>query len=1715
MNVFEFRQKIVADYERFTRSFCYIQAKDISDFANQEYVDGKFWPDPLIQLNPNFVSDCTVEDLVRRGSLHPLCGDIFRIGKSEKHPGRSLPLYKHQEEALIPAQSGKSYVVSTGTGSGKSLTYFIPIIDAILKSREMRPSNKISAVVVYPMNALCNSQMEELEKYLLHGFPPKKEPVTFKRYTGQERGEERRNIAENPPDILLTNFMMLEYLMLHHEQEDLAIIHALDGLRFLVLDELHTYRGRQGADVAMLVRRVRERFNPNLQMIGTSATMASEGSSKKKKEDVSEVASRLFGVPVSSDHVISETLKPRTVLSGPLDVDALRSFIKSADPESMDYKEMLLSPLARWIEETMGLSRENSEGGWVRAKPMSSKSAAHRLSQDIGESIETCQKVLKSFLLRSFSVLDPDGRPLFAFRLHQFLSGAGTVFTTLEPENKRHLTLEGQQFVPGEDRSRALFGVVFCRSCGQEYLPIKMIASGKVIQEIRPREFGEKAGDGEETTIGYFMPDPNSCWDPEPPQEAFPAHWLDPSGTVKSSFRDKVPQRVSVDRLGKICHEAEAGVSGWILPGSFRFCLNRSKCEASFEGNAKEYSKLSTLSSEGRSSATSILVLSSLRYMREEADLPPQAKKILAFTDNRQDAALQAGHFNDLIQVLLIRAGLLGALQSSPTQSLWEEHLPSGVFPVLGLDPSDFMVNPQAQHLARQEAERTMREVLGYRLMADLRRGWKINNPNLEQLELISLEIRSLKECCQDETLWQGTHAILENLPSEQRLEFAKKVLERMRRELCIKSVLLDPIYQDQIRSRSFHHLKDPWGISTEERLTSSRYMKLGTREDSNYFYFSVRSQAGRELRRKYGGGTSQDQFMSVLEGLMRGLAQAGVIVQEGVDQGVGYRINGMALEWKMDANPSGSYNTFFHDLYLNIATILSSKKRTFHGIEGREHTAQVNHEDREVREERFREGVLPVLFCSPTMELGVDIAQLNAVYLRNVPPTPANYAQRSGRSGRSGQPSIVITYCSIQSPHDQYFFRNSEKMVAGVVTPPLLDLSNEELILNHLHSVWLTESGQRLEPTILSNLDGNHPDLPLRADLRVSMERDGVFRETMKRSEWILKTLQEDLTFEKAPWFSPDWLERVVRAAFSAFDRSFERWRTLFKATKSQMDRSHAIMTNSAASQRERDMARDRYNEANNQMELLRAGSDILNSDFYSYRYLANQSFLPGYNFPRLPLLAYIPGKREGTGRNTFLSRPRFLALSEFGPNSLIYHEGSHYRVNKVILGFRDNEGSAQSSTLSMMKARLCPMCGYGHFSEESTLDHCAACGAPLSSGRLLTNLYRIENVSTRRQERITSDEEERQRQGYELITTYHYSGSHGLPDTLGEVKDEAESLLSLRFGHSATVSRLNLGRKKRKTSTVWGFMIDRRSGQWGKDSDEVSPDESSNEEEVSSEFIRIVPYVDDRKNILNVIPQSGFLKEFGESRITTLMYALKRGIESFFQLEEVELASEPLPSGSDRRQILFYESAEGGAGVLQRVITDTKALQNVARAALDVIHCHPDGIDKEDDLSQECEAGCYRCLLSYYNQTDHPLIDRKDPEVINLLLRLSGATLEIGTQGRTSESQWDELCRMAESSLEKAWLVALKENGFFLPDKAQLYFEEFKTRADFYYERTQSVIYVDGPHHESPHRMMADNVLTQILENAGFTVIRFPKERDVWEGIFKKFPDVFGPGR
>jgi ATP-dependent helicase YprA (DUF1998 family) len=136
------------------------------------------------------------------------------------------------------------------------------------------PGKGIRAIVVYPTSALANSQAGELEKFICRGYPEGNRPVAFKRYTGQENDEENQAIIAHPPDILLTNYVMLELILTRPQEQPL--IRSAQGPRYLVPDELHTYRARQGADVALLVRRTRDTLNaPELQCIGTSATSRS------------------------------------------------------------------------------------------------------------------------------------------------------------------------------------------------------------------------------------------------------------------------------------------------------------------------------------------------------------------------------------------------------------------------------------------------------------------------------------------------------------------------------------------------------------------------------------------------------------------------------------------------------------------------------------------------------------------------------------------------------------------------------------------------------------------------------------------------------------------------------------------------------------------------------------------------------------------------------------------------------------------------------------------------------------------------------------------------------------------------------------------------------------------------------------------------------------------------------------------------------------------------------------------------------------------------------------------------------------------------------------------------------------------------------------------------------------------------------------------------
>jgi hypothetical protein len=651
MDVFKVHEQLISDYRAYTSGFVDARDRRIAAHVAERLDSGLQWPDPSLSLNPNFASGGTITELVREQLLHPECGRIFRVKDHPDDPGRQvLRLHRHQREAVEVARSGLSYVLTTGTGSGKSLGYIVPIVDRVLRQRERDTPHRVRAIVVYPMNALANSQLHELEKFLRRGYPDGSGPVTFARYTGQERDEERKRILANPPDILLTNYVMLE-LMLTRPDEREHLVRAAHGLRFLVLDELHTYRGRQGADVALLVRRVRDACEaPDLQCVGTSATMASSGSLTDQRAVVAEVASRLFGAEVTPERVIGETLERATRHVAPAAGD-LRDRIAN-EPTDWSYERFVDDPLAAWVETTFGLDHDPGSGQLVRRKPITVTAAAAQLVEITGTAESACAAAIRETLQAGCGIRQPEtGQPVFAFRLHQFLSKGDNVYMSIEPEDVRHITSRYQTVVPGAPE-KALLPLAFCRECGQDYLVVSRTEHDGVVR-YAPRFQNDVSGG--DAANGYLYVSQDQPW-PHTTDAAIvdgrlPDSWLmidDHGQTVLSRSREKyLPKVVHFDVSGGQVDPGAGpghGLRAAYLPSPFLFCL---RCRASYEQvRGQDFAKLASLSAEGRSSAMSVVGASIVRSLRAVTDpeLEPEARKLLTFVDNRQDASLQAGH---------------------------------------------------------------------------------------------------------------------------------------------------------------------------------------------------------------------------------------------------------------------------------------------------------------------------------------------------------------------------------------------------------------------------------------------------------------------------------------------------------------------------------------------------------------------------------------------------------------------------------------------------------------------------------------------------------------------------------------------------------------------------------------------------------------------------------------------------------------------------------------------------------------------------------------------------------------------------------------------------------------------------------------------------------------------------------------------------------------
>ena len=366
-----------------------------------------------------------------------------------------------------------------------------------------------------------------------------------------------------------------------------------------------------------------------------------------------------------------------------------------------------------------------------------------------------------------------------------------------------------------------------------------------------------------------------------------PYSWLtyDPvAGQTVDPARVKLlPEPVQVDVTGREAGPGEGTYAAYV-PSPFRFCL---RCRTSYEqARGNDFAKLAKLSAEGRSSAMSLITASIVRTLRTwEGDLDDRARKLLAFVDNRQDASLQAGHFNDFVQVTQLRGALYRALDKAP-EGLTDEIVAQRVTEELGLAMADFARNPGAKYSQRDEAWRALREVTGYRLYLDLERGWRVTMPNLEQTGLLRIRYRDLPEVAADAEAWRDSHVALRDDDPVHREEIAAALLDELRRNLAIDVEYLSDDGFDLVRRLSAQHLKEPWSLPERELppMAGVAFPGPGQRgQRRSNVYLSGRGQFGRFLIREYANrritlkiADAQEIITDLFSTLQRGRAADG-----------------------------------------------------------------------------------------------------------------------------------------------------------------------------------------------------------------------------------------------------------------------------------------------------------------------------------------------------------------------------------------------------------------------------------------------------------------------------------------------------------------------------------------------------------------------------------------------------------------------------------------------------------------------------------------------------------------------------------------------------------------------------------------------------------------------------------------------------------------------
>lgn len=1626
----ETTEKIRATYINYLKTIKPFQNEELrQEFAQAIEAQDMLVKGPLLQIALPYLKDKSIHELVDEGVLSPrfeqLCSDALQYDR---------PLYAHQVKAIRKAVGGRNLVVSTGTGSGKTETFLIPILDYLLREQDAGTLSQpgVRALLLYPMNALANDQMKRLRR-ILENYPA----ITFGRYINVQETPDTKSQAEasfksmygdsepyidnelksreemhaSPPHLLATNYAMLEYLLLRPNATNLFDGETGKHWHFIVLDEAHVYDGANATEIAMLLRRLQDRVagdkHGKIKGIATSATL---GAGVKDYGEVATFASNLFNKSFVWDATNPD--EQDVVGAEFLPVDSLGPTWGKLRPKDYQQPNVIASSDRDPVNALSELKRVLTEAGVpqkviAEAESRSQIKPDHRsqafmymvlsgdknirmlinflkdqpsllhvaASQVFPGDPEAEQGLIDLVALAVMAKTGEDEMPLLPARYHTFaraLEGAFVCLNTTDhPKDKPRLFLQRKKFC--EHCGSRVFELANCTRCGTAYI-VGAATPGSGLDE-NPEGFVIKNNNQ------YLLQDSkiNISENVRNTNYYIFANEVSSSNedenvtTGEDVAEDEAYENATEVRLCTRCGQVQSPLQTLQCDCGSEYLQKMHKIDLKGKRTLKRCVSCSTRNSSGavyrfltgQDAPVSVIAGSLYDELpasknQNERNNPGEGRKMLNFTDSRQNAAffapyMERAHMRNLRRGLIlqtVKEQLRGPISDLRLQDLLAPLVNSG--DLIGL-------------FKTTESPTERQKKMAIWLMQDF-------TPLDRRISLEGLGLLSFEPAIPD--TWQEflKDSVLQ-LDRKETYNLLRLLLNSLRYQGAVTYLMPDQnIYKENEfspRNRLLYFRfqeADPkagvfsWMPSENHENTRSEYLKrlLISRGRSE----NEAKKVSNDLLKYIWDFIRNSEWNHVLSNVNHNNNRLGVVYSLSHEMWRVKLPSDNFDEWMICSHCKNIYPvgvgetclTYFcpgpleplanhkAELEANLFRINYSKKQLI-PLEAEEHTAQWTAKKAAEVQSQFIKGEINLLSCSTTFELGVDVGDLQAVMMRNMPPTTANYIQRAGRAGRrTDSAAYIMTYAQRRS-HDLTNYTDPVGMVSGKLKPPHTPLTNEKILRRHLHSVvfarflkWIkSEVGIEYKNVGDFFCPGEGPN-----------GRDYLRRYLDDKPATLMTEMVNVI---------PKGMQMIL---------GIEDWSWVQQLTNDQnegvLDLAHEDINDDVTYLKE-EIAR-LWNEAttthntrliDNAKGKERIINQITSAELLGF--LGSRNVLPKYGFPVDVVEMQTKHLDPKSGSNDVeLSRDLRVAIAEFAPGS------------QVIAGKKIWTGGGlkthRTKSWEQVKYVICKNCQKMHQGFENEIPATCSCGEPLSNPREfiipVTGFIAAPEVGLPGEEPpqhtyassvYFGDYEQKKSEKFDSSTEFVLDNSLGLPALVRYS----------RFGYMILV---NKGYSN-------GFDICKECG-YGKVVNFVDGGNLRNHKnpitgrDCRGEILRRVDlghrYLTDVLEIKLTLPPA--LR--GTNSMLSLMYALLEGASESQGIRRSDIdGTLYYRSGGEAPSIILFDAVPGGAG----------HVENIKDHLRDAVR---EGYKKVKNCQCGEDTSCYNCLRNYSNQRFHDDLQR-----------------------------------------------------------------------------------------------------------------------------------------